>query len=183
MSNTFVKQKALKLLAIFVGILLYFSLCHTVKYQVFMDEFFEYGSGMKLFKNRHLSYSFFNHGIINPTIVEICAHVLGKEMSFSAARFCQIMMGALSSVATFYLASMFFPLKVAVVSSFFFTISPYFNISSHRILSDNPALLAFLLTLIFLEKYSEKSNGKFLIYSGFFYGISIASKFYMIVYM
>ncbi|OGL40203.1 MAG: hypothetical protein A3C43_06500 [Candidatus Schekmanbacteria bacterium RIFCSPHIGHO2_02_FULL_38_11] len=182
MSKRAINNQSVKYLGLFIIVALYFSLCHTARYQAFMDEFFEYGSGMKLFKHGHFSESFFNHGIVNPIITEICASISGSGMSFFVARYCQLIMGAISLVATFYLALMFFPLKVAIISSLFFLISPYFNVSSHRILSENPVLLTFLLSLIYLIKNSRSGKSRYLICAGIFYALSIASKFYMLIY-
>ncbi len=182
MQKDTINNQALKYLGLFIIVFLYFSLCHTVKYQAFMDEFFEYGSGMKLFKHGHFSESFFNHGIVNPIITEICANISGNGKSFFMARFCQLIMGAISLTATFYLALLFFPLKVALISSLFLLISPYFNISSHRILSENPVLVSFLFSLIFLIKNSQSGKKRYLIYAGIFYALSVASKFYMLIY-
>ncbi len=175
--NFYIKITLFVLLIIF-----YVFLCQSTQYQVFMDEFYEYGSGMKLYSTGHISGSFFNHGITNPVIVEISAYMAGKEGSFAFARLIQLIMGGVSVSLIFYFFLRLFSLPVAFVSSVFFIISPYFNMSAHRLLAENPSLLTFILVLIFFEKFFSSEKNVYLAATGIFFALSVVSKFYIAAY-
>jgi len=145
-------------------------------YQAFMDEFSSYGSGMKLYKHSHFASIWVTHGIINPYITEASAYILGESESFMASRIANGIIALFTVLAAYLLARKLFDEKVAILSGVFLISSPYFIVSSHRELSDNPATLFFILTLLAFVRYWEKQSTKNLFILSFFFSLSLASK-------
>lgn len=166
-------KKYILLILLFV---ISFLLLFHFPYEVFMDEFVGFADGMKLYSEGHFSRGYFCHGIINPYIAEVSAYAAGVEGSFELSRIINGVIGILTILATYLLAQEIFDEKTAILSGIFLLSSPYFVISSHRLLSDNPATLFFTLSLAAFAGYWEKQEYKYFLLFSFFYGISLAAK-------
>ncbi|RMF98041.1 MAG: hypothetical protein D6734_00825 [Candidatus Schekmanbacteria bacterium] len=145
-------------------------------YEVFMDEFVSFADGAKLYSVGHFTHGYFCHGIINAYLVEISAYLSGIEKSFEVARFLNGIIGCLTIIGSYLLAREIFDDKTAFLSGIILLSSPYFVISSHRLLSDNPATLFFTLSLFAFSRYWCREDKRYLLLFSLCYGISVAAK-------
>ncbi|MCM8804569.1 MAG: glycosyltransferase family 39 protein [Candidatus Omnitrophica bacterium] len=99
------------------------------------------------------------------------------------SRFPMILLGILLGFFIYKWSKDLYGEFAGLFSLFIFTFCPNFLAHSCLVTTDVPFTLFFIMTLYFLFKFCETDNKKFLIFSGFSFGLSLSTKFTGIILM